>query len=216
MRRQPAVVLAAMAIAAATVVGAYAGSPYVKRDKPATRDAVVMVSAGGGHGSGVNIGSGYIITAAHVVGDSNYVSIKRTDGRIGAARVLWRNSSADLAALTTTLDMPAAQLDCAVLPVGAELESAGNPINEEFVSSFGRIAGEPRKVGNVASVYVTSITTVMGMSGGPLFHDGRVAAINSMVMLAPLPSGDGYIPTMTGFGYAVPSAEICKLMGRAK
>jgi len=74
--------------------------------------SVVMVSDANGHGSGVYIGNGLVLTAAHVVGDSKTVTLHSDRDLPG--EVLWSNKKYDLALVrfsVTVPDMPAARLD---------------------------------------------------------------------------------------------------------
>lgn len=213
MRRASVAAAITALLGTSAVVGAALGN--VGSPQPATFDATLYVATGGGHGSGVHIGGGFIITSAHVVDDAKVVSVKRTDGKIAAARVVWTSKEYDIAALQTDLDIPAAELSCDALRQGDDVQAIGSPLSFEFVSSYGKIAGDPRALMDIKSVYVTNIATVMGQSGGPLFHDGKVVAINTAVMLAPLKNGVVFVPTMTGFGFAVPSTVVCELMGRS-
>lgn len=182
-----------------------------------SEDSVVMVSLEGDHGSGVHIGNGFIITAAHVAGDAKEVGIKRQVGEDLKAEVLWVNKAYDIALLRTSGKLAGqAALDCAQPKIGDEIQAAGNPLNLEFVSSFGRIAGTARAAEPWREVVITDVTTVMGASGGPLFgKDGRVVGIVVGVMPAPIKNGDGYTPSLTGFGTAVPASVVCLLLGRA-
>lgn len=182
-----------------------------------SEDSVVMVNMEDGHGSGVHIGGGFVITAAHVAGDAKEVSLKRQAGEDIKAEVPWVNKAYDIALLRTSGKLAGqAALDCAQPKLGDEIQAAGNPLNLEFVSSFGRVAGAARAVEPWREVVITDITTVMGVSGGPLFgKDGRVVGIVVGVMPAPIKNGDSYIPSLTGFGTAVPASVVCQLLGRA-
>lgn len=179
-----------------------------------SEDSVVMVNVEGGHGSGVHIGNGFVITAAHVTGDAKEVSLKRQVGEDVKAEVMWVNKAYDIALLRTSGKLAGkASLDCAQPKLGDEIQAAGNPLNLEFVSSFGRIAGAARAADPWREVVITDITTVMGASGGPLFgKDGRVVGIVVGVVPAPLKNGDGYVPSLTGFGTAVPASAVCQLL----
>lgn len=207
----------AISLLAATVLVAGAAFAAFRPAAPLmtpTRDAVVKITTNTGHGSGVHVGNGMIMTSAHVVGDLKVVSIKIESGKIASARVLWTNKEYDVAALTTKMELPAAELNCAEMPVGADIEAVGNPLRAEFVSSFGKIAGKPREVEELDSVYVTDISVIGGMSGGPQFHNGKVVALTTAIMIAPLEAHGSYYPTAVGLGYAVPSSVVCKLLGR--
>lgn len=204
-----ALALVALAVAAAAMVNHFSSAD------PVTFDAVVKVVRPNTLGSGVSLEGGIILTAAHVVKGAKTVSIKTADGKVVPATVLWVSEELDTAYLHTDADIPFARLDCAEAKVGDEVRAVGAPLGVEFITSYGRIAGKPRKIGAVQSVLVTDITTIMGNSGGPLFNKaGDVVGIASMIMLAPL--GNRLAPTLTatGFGFAVPSSEICKLVGR--
>lgn len=171
--------------------------------------STVKVLAENGHGSGVHVGHGYIITAAHVVLDKP-ARIKLDDGSVQEAETLWVNSDYDLALLKTPETMHASALDCRVPGIGEVIRASGNPGLLEFVSSEGKIAGAERNLGKWKRALPTDMTIVMGMSGGPVFaQDGRVIGISVGVMVAAL---GGMYPTLTGFGFIVPSAALCDLM----
>ena len=161
-----------------------------------TETAVVKVSRGGGHGSGVHIGDGYILTARHVVDAAYDIALRKVKEPVAGS----------------------AHLDCRTAAVGTEIIAMGSPMTIDFVSAFGRIAGEPREVMGLKSVFVTDITTVMGMSGGPVFdRQDNLIGITVAVMTAPLPTGpDRYSPSLVGFGFVVPSSAVCNLMARGE
>jgi serine protease Do len=185
-------------------------------------DSAVKIIVGDGLGSGVHIGSGNILTAAHVVGDAKTVKIKTFAGIEGDADVLWINKEFDVALIHTGGNVSgSSELDCREPRFGEQLQAIGNPLGIEFVASFGRVAGSGRELGNWKRVIVTDMTTVMGQSGGGVFaNDGRIVGINVGVTLAPLKSGkdaagaDTYTPTMTGFGFVVPASVVCDLLAR--
>src|SRR5690554_3199096 len=66
---------------------------------PAT-GSVMKLSADKGHGSAVHIGSGYILSAAHVVPDGvKEMTAKLDDDSEHTAEVLWTNAAHDIALL---------------------------------------------------------------------------------------------------------------------
>jgi serine protease Do len=188
-----------------------AGAPPV-----VTSGYSVKVVVSQGHGSGTHIGQGYIVTAAHVVGDQKTVVIKTDHGNQRYASVLWTNKEYDIALLrTTAVGIAVANLSCRTLHQGDAIRADGNPLNIEFVSSSGKISGDARKTGQHKAAYITDMTTVMGMSGGGIFDSkGELVGVTSAVALAPLPLGKNYVPSLTGFGMAVPTSAVCELMGR--
>jgi S1-C subfamily serine protease len=210
--------ITACIVAGVLAVGAVAGGATRVPDlvdRPATFDAVVKVMRPNGLGSGVSLPGGVVLTAAHVVTGATTVSLKLTDGKTVGAEVMWASPAHDVALLRTDASIPAARLSCDEASVGDEVRAVGAPLGVEFISSFGRIAGKSRPIGQVKSVLVTDITTINGNSGGPLFNSaGEVVGISSMIMLAPLGDKRAPTPSTTGFGFAVPSSVICRLMGR--
>jgi S1-C subfamily serine protease len=166
-----------------------------------------------GHGSGVHIGNGFIVTAAHVVGDAKEVQVKDKGGVFHKAEVLWANKASDIALLRTSPDgMGVAHISCIVTKAGSPIVAYGNPLAIEFVAAYGKIAGEARATGPWKSVYVTDITTVMGQSGGPVFaENGDLIGITVGVMSAQI----GFSGSLVGYGFVVPSSEVCGLLARS-
>lgn len=184
---------------------------------PVTADAALLIKRPNGLGSGVYIGRGRIVTAAHVVVGAKVVSLKSSDGRISSATVVAIDEKTDLAILQTDMRLLAADLSCTPVPVGTQIVAIGNPLGQEFVSAYGRIAGAARTVATSRLVYVTDMTTVMGQSGSGVWADGKVVGIVSAVMLAPLqvPGREGvYVPSLVGFGYVVPSTLVCEMIAK--
>lgn len=184
---------------------------------PVTEDAALLIKRPNGLGSAVYIGHGRIVTAAHVVAGAKVVSLKSSDGRISSATVVAFDEQTDLAILQTNMRLLPADLSCSPVSVGASIVAIGNPLGQEFISAYGRIAGAARPIGGGRLMYVTDMTTVMGQSGSGVFADGKVIGIVSAVMLAPLqvPGRDGvYVPSLVGFGYVVPSTLVCEMLAK--
>ena len=201
-----------MACAAALVVAVGVSSCSVHPDHTPPETSVVKVELPNGHGSGVHIGHGYIVTAAHVVGKETKVKLRSEGGKPIEGTVLWSNAAYDVALIQTDASaFGSAKLSCGEAKRGDTITAMGNPLGIEFVSSTGKIAGKPRKVGPWLSVFVTDMTIVMGMSGGPVFNeDGQVIGITVGVMAATV----GFSPSLVGFGFVVPSSAVCSLMAR--
>lgn len=201
------VALAAISIILAVSLGAVE-PPQVHK-----AGSVVKIIEGKSHGSGVHIGDGFIVTAAHVIGEAKETEIKLDDGATRKAEVLWSNKAYDIALVRTSAnDLSASHLSCRVPYTGEAITARGNPTILEFVSAYGRVAGSERKFGTWQSVFVTDITTVPGMSGGGVFDEaGNLVGITVGVLTAP---AGGMFPSLSGFGTAVPGATVCKLMGQ--
>lgn len=210
-RSSTAFLVALFLVVAATSAAAYALLPPPAL--PATESATVKIFPSSGHGSGVHIGDGFIVTAAHVVGDAKEVQLKAKGGALRKADVLWVNKANDIALLRTSSDgLDIAKLACHAVKVGDPIVAYGNPLKIEFVAAYGKIAGEPRETGPWKSVYVTDITTVMGQSGGGAFADnGDLIGITVGVMAAPI----GFSGSLVGYGFVVPSTAVCELLGRS-
>lgn len=148
------------------------------RVTPDPLGATVKIIADGGHGSGVHIGGGVIVTAAHVVGQSRNVTFKTTDGLEFQAHVLATNTNYDVALLISDRFVHRASLplSCADIPAGGSARLVGNPLGIDFVTMRGHVAGEPRALGPWARVYVIDATAAPGMSGGPAARRSTVMA----------------------------------------
>lgn len=207
-------VIAFLAVITAGATALYATAAGSVAPPASTYSVKLLV--GQGHGSGTHIGDGYIVTAAHVVDDAKSVRIKTSNGGLRYARVLWVNKEYDLAFLRTgPHGMASANLSCRALHKGDAIRADGNPLNIEFVSSSGKISGDARATELHKNVYITDMTTVMGMSGGGIFdRNGDLVGVTSAVAVAPIKMGKNYVPSLTGFGMVVPSYEVCALMGR--
>lgn len=202
-----------LACAAAILLAVSTSSCTVLQAKTSPETSVVKVELPTGHGSGVHIGDGYILTAAHVAEKAKTVKLRSEGGKAVEGAVLWVNSAYDIALIKTDESaFGSSPLSCSEAQRGETITAMGNPLGIEFVSSTGRIAGKPRKVGPWESVFVTDMTIVMGMSGGPVFNEaGEVIGITVGVMAASV----GFSPSIVGFGYVVPSSVACSLLARS-
>lgn len=205
-----------LALAATTMLGACAPQPSFNSDKAGAdvRIEVVKMTPEGeqaGVGSGVYIGNGVIITAAHVLDGSSSFKIRSDVGDVQGGEVLWANTDYDIAAVRPAKPgrLATAHLNCREAVVGERIAAAGNPGGVEFVTMRGYVSGGARQAGpKWRSVFVTDLTTIGGMSGGATYSaDGDVIGITVGTMGFGAPSG--------GLGFAVPSATVCMLLGRA-
>jgi len=146
-----------------------------------------------GVGSGVYIGNGFVVTAAHVVLDekSNAAAkvITIIVDRDGAeaeklnATVAGAMKVGDYALLhmdRVPAGMQSAKLACRAPRIGEPIELVGNPLGMPFVHYWGHVAGVERVVPHspwpVASP--VDISLVSGVSGGPFYDQkGNVLGI---------------------------------------
>lgn len=165
----------------------------------------VKIDVAEGHGSGVHIGRGYILTAAHVA-DKGGAEVEFDNGQRRPAQLLWSNAAYDVALLLIDEGgLEVAPLSCDEPRVGSLFRAYGSPGNIDFVSTSGSVVGGLRKFGPWQQVVVLDATIIPGMSGGALIAHGRVIGLAVGLMAAGGP---------TGIGYAVPGSAICKLLAR--
>jgi len=190
--------------------------------------SVVKVSlAAGGHGTGVYIGNGRILTAAHVakVGVEGGFVIKNYLGAENHATVLWFNEVADVGLLR--LDAPftdknggvnvlkAVPIACAQpdASIGARIEVIGHPVNLENIHTWGHVASsvDMRGVPSPQVNVLADITIAPGSSGGPAFDiDGNLVGITVALALAPITSLLGVTPSLVALTYIIPKSVICQ------
>lgn len=177
--------------------------------------AAVRIELATGLGSGVYIGNGVIVTAAHVVGDVATVTLRSDAGDVQRGEVLWTNKQYDIAAIkpANARRFNAATLACRDALVGEPLVSEGNPFGLQFISMRGYVASKTSEYApQWKAAFVTDISMASGMSGGPAFDAyGEVIGINVGVV-DPHGSASG---ATSGFAFVVPSSVVCGLLGRA-
>ena len=165
------------------------------------RKITVRVSGrGGSHGSGVIwLPEGLVVTNAHVA-RSQVQELEFADGRRAQGRLVARDPSLDLAALSVDLPwLAAASVRSARQCRAGELVIAvGNPLDGEGAVSAG-ILHRPARNG---AFLLAEVRLAPGNSGGPLADaEGNVIGINSAVV--------------NGMGCAVTSDAVCEFLIRA-
>lgn len=175
--------------------------------------SVVKVTLANSHGSGVYLGDGYILTAAHVVDAAKEVDIRTDDGKSIKGEVLWANTTYDVALIRVgEITAASSPLQCREPKTGELISAAGNPLAIEFVKFWGHISGKARVVGPWKNAVIMDISGGPGISGGPVFDEaGNVVAIFVGVALAPVGFGASYL----GMSVGIPGSTICSLMARA-
>lgn len=141
-------------------------------------------------GTGFVSDSGYIVSAAHVVGKKdNIITGKTKDGKVFNLEIVKIIPEKDLVFLKTDEKfVKKAKLACQPLKIGQKIIAMGGPTFLDWITTVGTVAGE-RRTGlaemKSADVYITDISLGPGMSGGPVFDVyGNVVGINDAIIMA--------------------------------
>jgi len=155
-----------------------------------------------GMGSGFIVSAdGYIVTNHHVVADAEQITVKLSDKREYAAKLIGSDKQSDVALLKIDADgLPVASIGkSAQLKVGQWVFAIGAPFGLERTATQGIVSALGRSLPNENYVpfIQTDVAVNPGNSGGPLFDTaGRVVGINSQIYSR---SG-GYM----GLSFAIP------------
>ena len=156
------------------------GMPGTPRDSPQPR--------GEGLGSGFIISKdGYVLTNAHVVADSDTVSVRLADGkRVFRAKVVGTDRRTDMALLKIEADdLPTVTLGrSADVQVGEWVAAIGSPFGFANTITAGIVSATGRNLPSESFIpfIQTDVAVNPGNSGGPLLNlKGEVIGINSMI-----------------------------------
>ena len=167
-------------------------------------------------GTGVVLSSdGYIVTNAHVVENSNAISVQLTDDRSFAARLVGCDDISDLAVLRIDCnDLTPAQFgDSSTLRVGDTVVAIGDPLGAAFRGTYtnGIVSAINRDVdmnGRTMTLIQTNAALNSGNSGGPLINCyGQVIGINTM-KIGTFTDDAG----VEGLGFAIPSIQVKEIV----
>jgi len=140
-----------------------------------------------GMGSGFIISAdGLILTNAHVVRDAKEVTVKLSDRREFAAKVLGSDTTTDIAVLRINAsNLPIVRLgDARQLEVGDPVLAIGAPYGLEQTATQGIVSAKGRSLpGDAVVPFIQTDAAVNpGNSGGPLFDgSGAVVGINAQI-----------------------------------
>jgi len=167
-------------------------------------------------GTGVVLAEdGYILTNDHVIEGCHRASVVLPDGSTRTAKLVGRDSRADLAVLKVEADglVPAQFGQSDQLEVGDPALAIGNPLGEEFWGTMteGIISAIDRDV-EVDGVIMTLIQTTAainsGNSGGALVNRyGQVVGITNLKMIS-----DTLDDSLEGLGFAIPSTTVREMV----
>ena len=176
-----------------------------------------LISAATGQGSGIIISSdGYVVTNAHVIGNSNKynVTVVTSDHKEYSAKIIGFDTRTDLAVLKIDASgLKAASFgNSDQLSVGASVLAIGNPGGLEFSNSLTRgvisalnrslssiNSGNSNSSANTTVKYIQTDAAINpGNSGGALLNMyGQVIGINS-----------SKVSDYEGMGFAIPSNTV--------
>ncbi|HEY7642437.1 MAG TPA: DegQ family serine endoprotease [Steroidobacteraceae bacterium] len=155
-----------------------------------------------GEGSGFIVSDdGYILTNAHVVADADEVTVRLSDRREFAAKVVGSDERTDVALIKIDAkQLPTVRIgDPQQLRPGEWVLAIGSPFGLENSATAGIVSATSRAVGGESYVpfIQTDVAVNPGNSGGPLFNmRGEVVGMNSMIFSRT----GGYM----GLSFAVP------------
>lgn len=140
------------------------------------RSATVLLSEGGGHGSGVLIAPNYVLTANHVA-DGSTLTATFADGSKSETEVVFQDATMDVAVLRlkTPSHLATASLACRppvwgepIAAVGNSLAGVHNNIATGVVASTDPMTFD---TSDPTMKYLVPINLLVqrGMSGGPVF-----------------------------------------------
>ncbi|MGB9638106.1 MAG: S1C family serine protease [bacterium] len=161
------------------------------------KPSVVRIDAWSTEGKPKELGSGivyskegHIITNAHVVKDTEVITVTFYNGKKKTAVLIDYSDEYDIAVLKvdpSNLDLvPANFADATKLQIGQTVIAIGNPLNFGWTATIGIVSGLNRNIKADNRVYEDLIQTDAainrGNSGGPLINlNGQVIGINTLV-----------------------------------
>jgi S1-C subfamily serine protease len=160
--------------------------------------SVVVIFAGSALGSGFLISrDGYVLTDAHVVGDSQRVRVRWSDGSEGAADVLRISKERDVAILKTD---PKGHEPLAlreeVPETGSTVFAIGAPEGQRFEGTVTKGVVSGSRIFQGFNYIQSDVTAGHGSSGGPLMDEyGRVIGLTE---------GGTHNQTSSGIGLFTP------------
>jgi len=163
----------------------------------------------------VHIGNGYVLTADHILGNSTDLRLETNTGEVFEAEHIWSDEQYDIALyqIFNYETVGYYNLNCEPLEYGEEVRLIGNPMSLNFITSWGRIAGEPQF--DITPMWHRIIpvdaSIVPGMSGGAVLDQRdqlRGIVVGTMTWRS------GYSRSLTGMSYIVAGEDICIMMSK--
>jgi putative serine protease PepD len=181
--------------------------------------ATVLIESDTGHGAGVIIGAGSVLTAFHVV-NGRAPKIEFFGGERENGAVSWSNEALDLAIVHVGVPnqyaVPA--LFCGELGSDQRLVAIGHPLTTRWVSVEGHL--DTTDISGRTHLLPLSFDLSLGNSGGPVFDEaGRIVGIASAILVTQtvreiaMGARSGDRNYETGIGLMLPASEFCEEVG---
>ena len=147
------------------------------------RSNIVTIRIGQGHGSGFFVGNnGYLLTNAHVVGDSKSVQIITSSGMEIEGQVIRKSKSRDVSLIKVPLKITnSLYLKFEIPDIASDVYAAGTPIDEALKTTVTKGIISNIRVDNASGLkFIQADASISpGNSGGPLFDKfGNVIGIS--------------------------------------
>ena len=171
--------------------------------------STVKVLVGTTHCSGVHLGNGVVLTAAHCT-EYPVKGIVTDAKREFSASLLWENKAYDVALIHADLEGTAlrkSEVSCSAPAVGDQIVISGHPQDLEWIRTRGVVVAPMRDAafdGIWKEVIVADATAGPGNSGGPVFDlQGQVVGV--LVGMY----------TCMRLSVIVPGSTVCRLLARS-
>lgn len=182
-------------------------------------DATVLVETSTGHGSGVVVANGLVITNAHVVGDDfkKPVLVSRNGENKKQGFVLWKGVEPyDLALVRVeTPGARPAAIDCSPSEVGRSVFAHGHPMRFRNVTTWGKVAAKSTEdEADVVDAQLLDLTVTSGNSGGGVWASELGKPVLVGIATAIVVKQLGFGATQTGHSVMVPASALCRALAR--
>lgn len=165
--------------------------------------STVYIAVGDGHGSGMIVGPGLVLTAYHAVRTEDRPGVRFYDGQSANGKVVWTAPGRDLALIAVDIPKghPVPPMSCDDIAPGERIIAVGHPLQSEWVAVSGHM---PEWQGYHDRYVSLGLRIGQGASGGPVFdNEGQVVGIVLNILTRRLYA-------KKGIGYMLPARDFCQ------